>query len=278
MTARSATRRVARRRSASGARSTRSTGFRPRCKAGGRGPRAAGRVRAAPQSTCARWRPSARRVLIAVQLAATHWFYLYVVWFVPFALVALFAAHGAGPARAPRRPRAEREPVLRMRVDAATLGALALLAAGWALTLWVAPWSDERVNDLLVYRPSRSRCWTAALPYRDFAFEYPPLAAPADRAARRCRHRRGELPLGVRALDARRRGGAWCCSAARSRARPGGDAAPRDARGGADAAALRRARAHALRPRSRSRSCSAASCCSAATGRAPGWPCSAWAR
>jgi hypothetical protein len=51
-------------------------------------------------------------VLIAIQLAVTHWFYLYVVWFVPFVLVALFAAH----ARAFREPAAdraaEREPVL----------------------------------------------------------------------------------------------------------------------------------------------------------------------
>jgi hypothetical protein len=33
-------------------------------------------------------------ILIAVELTATHWFYLYVVWFVPFVFVALFAAHG----------------------------------------------------------------------------------------------------------------------------------------------------------------------------------------
>jgi hypothetical protein len=32
-------------------------------------------------------------VLIAVQLAASHWFYLYVVWFFPLALVALFGVH-----------------------------------------------------------------------------------------------------------------------------------------------------------------------------------------
>ena len=32
-------------------------------------------------------------ILIAVELTATHWFYLYVVWFVPFVLVALFGAH-----------------------------------------------------------------------------------------------------------------------------------------------------------------------------------------
>jgi hypothetical protein len=32
-------------------------------------------------------------VLIAVQLAASHWFYLYVVWFLPLALVALLGVH-----------------------------------------------------------------------------------------------------------------------------------------------------------------------------------------
>ena len=33
--------------------------------------------------------------LIAVQLPATHWFYFYVIWFAPFALVAFLAGHGA---------------------------------------------------------------------------------------------------------------------------------------------------------------------------------------
>jgi hypothetical protein len=32
-------------------------------------------------------------VLIGLQLATVHWFYLYVVWFTPFVLAALFAAH-----------------------------------------------------------------------------------------------------------------------------------------------------------------------------------------
>ena len=51
-------------------------------------------------------------VLIAIQLVATHWFYLYVVWFVPFILVALFAAH-ARTLREPATDRAaEREAVL----------------------------------------------------------------------------------------------------------------------------------------------------------------------
>ena len=35
-------------------------------------------------------------ILIAVELTATHWFYLYIVWFVPFILVALLAAHSTG--------------------------------------------------------------------------------------------------------------------------------------------------------------------------------------
>jgi hypothetical protein len=48
-------------------------------------------------------------VLIALQLAADHWFYLYVVWFVPFTLVALFAAHRTEPAERPREAEPERE-------------------------------------------------------------------------------------------------------------------------------------------------------------------------
>jgi uncharacterized membrane protein len=56
---------------------------------------------------------------------------------------------------------------------------VAVLVAGWALTLWISPWNDERVNDLFVYRSSAVPVTGGALPYRDVAFEYPPLAAPA---------------------------------------------------------------------------------------------------
>jgi hypothetical protein len=35
-------------------------------------------------------------VLIAIQLAASHWFYLYVVWFLPLALVALLGVYAGG--------------------------------------------------------------------------------------------------------------------------------------------------------------------------------------
>jgi hypothetical protein len=59
------------------------------------------------------------------------------------------------------------------------LPALALLVAGWALTLWVQPWSDERVNDLFVYRSFAEPVLAGGLPYRDVFSEYPPLASPA---------------------------------------------------------------------------------------------------
>jgi hypothetical protein len=36
-------------------------------------------------------------VLIALQLTAIHWFYLYVVWFLPFVLVTVFAGYRERP-------------------------------------------------------------------------------------------------------------------------------------------------------------------------------------
>jgi Glycosyltransferase family 87 len=56
--------------------------------------------------------------------------------------------------------------------------AILLLAAGWAATLWLTPFSDERVNDLFVYRSFAEPVLHGQLPYRDVFFEYPPLAAP----------------------------------------------------------------------------------------------------
>ena len=61
----------------------------------------------------------------------------------------------------------------------AVLLSLTVLAAGWGLTLWVEPWSDERVNDLFVYRSYAEPVLAGALPYRDVFSEYPPLATPA---------------------------------------------------------------------------------------------------
>jgi len=56
--------------------------------------------------------------------------------------------------------------------------ACALLALSWAATLVLEPWSDERVGDLGVRREYAEAFLGGALPYRDLAFEYPPLAAP----------------------------------------------------------------------------------------------------
>jgi uncharacterized membrane protein len=53
------------------------------------------------------------------------------------------------------------------------------LAASFAVTLWVMPWSDERVSDLFVFRGDAAYFLHGLLPYRDVQFEYPPLAYPA---------------------------------------------------------------------------------------------------
>ena len=59
-----------------------------------------------------------------------------------------------------------------------TRAALALFAAALALTLLPGPWGDERVSDLFLYRSYAAAFLDGALPFRDLAFEYPPLAAP----------------------------------------------------------------------------------------------------
>jgi uncharacterized membrane protein len=59
-----------------------------------------------------------------------------------------------------------------------TLAACALLALAWAATFALHPWSDESVGDLGSRSTVAMRVLGGALPYRDFPFEYPPLAAP----------------------------------------------------------------------------------------------------
>jgi hypothetical protein len=58
----------------------------------------------------------------------------------------------------------------------AVVAALVVLAAGWAVTFWLGPWSDEQVSDLFVYRQVAAPILDGGLPYRDVFFEYPPLA------------------------------------------------------------------------------------------------------
>ncbi|HYI36598.1 MAG TPA: glycosyltransferase 87 family protein [Thermoleophilaceae bacterium] len=60
----------------------------------------------------------------------------------------------------------------------AASGAAVLLAAGFALTFLVGPWDDESITDLPLYSSYAQIFLDGHLPYRDVAFEYPPLAWP----------------------------------------------------------------------------------------------------
>jgi uncharacterized membrane protein len=51
------------------------------------------------------------------------------------------------------------------------------LAVVWAVATTVGPFSDTTVNDLYVYRSYADLLAAGQLPYLDFPFEYPPLAA-----------------------------------------------------------------------------------------------------
>ncbi len=56
--------------------------------------------------------------------------------------------------------------------------AFLVLAVSFAVTLLPGPWGDESVTDLFLYRSYAELFLDGSLPYRDVAFEYPPLAAP----------------------------------------------------------------------------------------------------
>lgn len=65
-----------------------------------------------------------------------------------------------------------------MRGRSLELAAPALALAGlYALATTVGPFSDTTVNDLFVYRTYADLLAAGQLPYLDFGFEYPPLAA-----------------------------------------------------------------------------------------------------
>jgi len=63
-----------------------------------------------------------------------------------------------------------------------------VLAAGFAVATSIGPFSDTTVNDLYVYGQYADLLAAGQLPYLDFAFEYPPLAA---------------LPIGLAGLPGR---------------------------------------------------------------------------
>jgi hypothetical protein len=143
------------------------------------------------------------------------------------------------------------------------LGALLLLAAGWVATLWISPWSDERVNDLFVYRVFTEPVLDGGLPYRDVFLEYPPLAAPAIGLP-------GLLGTGEEVFRWAFAGWTFLLAAAvvilcgALAGRTGGDARRGAARWCAPISTSRRWRC-----------CSARSSCWRPPARGPGWPC--WA-
>ena len=99
-------------------------------RAGGRDRRSRSRSRCGrARKTPAQVAALAAAVLIAVQLGATHWFYFYVVWFLPLVLAALFvgasAASGAQPIRRlqpPQGRRADHDLVAGLQPDAGLAG------------------------------------------------------------------------------------------------------------------------------------------------------------
>jgi hypothetical protein len=64
--------------------------------------------------------------------------------------------------------------VMAPRQGALAAGALTVL---WAVATTIGPFSDTTINDLYVYRTYADVLLGGGLPYLDFGFEYPPLAA-----------------------------------------------------------------------------------------------------
>ncbi len=153
--------------------------------------------------------------------------------------------------------------------------ALAVLAAGWAISLWVPPASDDRVNDLYVYRSFAAPVIDGQLPYRDVFFEYPPLAAPAI-----------ALPgiVGTGEETYRYAFAAWMLIAAAAivvlcgflASRTGGDPRPGHAGRGPGAAAHRRHDPHAFRPRAGGHGAGRPRPAGGRPGAHRAWRCSAW--
>jgi len=81
-------------------------------------------------------------------------------------------------ARGALRPAREARGVTQRPALTFALPGLAL-AVLWAAATTAGPFSDTTVNDLFVYRSYAELLAGGRLPYRDFGFEYPPLAAIA---------------------------------------------------------------------------------------------------
>ena len=268
------------RRSASGARSSRSAGSRRR--EGGRGRRSRS------------WSPSCRAGPSLRQIAALGAAILIAVAADGDALVLplrrlVRALRVRGAVRRARRgppaPRPRPEPRARARGRCSHEArprslALAVLAAGWALTLWVRARGRTSASTTCSSTARFAEpVLDGGLPYRDVAFEYPPLAAPAIALPGLAGTGEEAFRLGVRALDARCWRRPWCCSAARSRARRAGTARRAHAGRGAHAApAAARCCARTSTSFPVALAAGARCSCCAATVRGRGWRCSGWGR
>jgi uncharacterized membrane protein len=116
-------------------------------------------------------------LLIGFEVVLTHWFYLYIPWFLPFVAIAVLApatARAGLPAAGPLLPRLRSE----RRTLAVGAGSVLLLLGSWTL-LHYGIWNRITITDVPVYESYGEAIAGHAVPYRDFAVAYPPGALPA---------------------------------------------------------------------------------------------------
>ena len=107
-------------------------------------------------------------ILIGFELTLTHWFYLYIPWFLPFVAYAVLASDDSPSRSRPVEP------------------LLAALAAGLASILFLTSWAlihrgfykRDQIVDTPVYHRYGTAMDDGRVPYRDFGLEYPPGALP----------------------------------------------------------------------------------------------------
>jgi uncharacterized membrane protein len=117
-------------------------------------------------------------LLLGFELTLTHWFYLYIPWFLPFVAIAVLAPAMRRRQEGPRRARVLPRLTSERRAAAAGTGAVLLLLGSWAL-LHHGVWNRIVITDVPVYERYGEAMVRGAVPYRDFAVEYPPGALPA---------------------------------------------------------------------------------------------------
>ena len=108
-------------------------------------------------------------ILIGFELGLTHWFYLYIPWFIPFALMALFLSRATDAVPAVEATGVRRSvTTLTLLAVAATAGTGILLSTGWI--------GRPVISDVGLYQYYGERIASGDVPYRDIVVEYPPVA------------------------------------------------------------------------------------------------------